>query len=152
MACRKIVFLDIDGVLNSTKYRKDHPEGRDNKAIDPGALARLEVLLQATDASVVVSSTWRMEWSLFKLQTHLFRKGMHEKHILRFIGATPKLAAKRGREIDTWLKYAPPVEAFIILDDSSDMTPYMRRLIRVDNEYGLLDSHVQKAVAMLKDP
>ena len=52
---RPIVFLDIDGVLNSTASRA---EGDHN--IAPPLLANLQHIVATTGAEIVLSSTWRL--------------------------------------------------------------------------------------------
>ncbi|MGC2316150.1 MAG: HAD domain-containing protein, partial [Bradyrhizobium sp.] len=54
----KVIFLDIDGVLNCEKT----PNPRKFPYIvDAALLARLRQLLERTGASVVLSSTWRYD-------------------------------------------------------------------------------------------
>jgi hypothetical protein len=59
-----VLFLDIDGVLNSTAYwwreGQDVPMGQAG-AIDPAAVARLNRIIEATGAVVVLSSSWRRQ-------------------------------------------------------------------------------------------
>jgi hypothetical protein len=52
----KVIFLDIDGVLNTTATPKP---ANDSRVVDPMLLARFRKLLFDTDAEVVLSSTWR---------------------------------------------------------------------------------------------
>lgn len=51
----RVLFLDIDGVLN---HRAVFVPG-DVAPICPVALARLKALIERTGATIVVSSTWR---------------------------------------------------------------------------------------------
>ena len=63
----KIIFLDIDGVLNSEDwYRKRHEEVPQHEQsaqypfyeLDPELVSNLNLIIQKTEAKVVVSSTW----------------------------------------------------------------------------------------------
>jgi hypothetical protein len=59
----KVIFLDVDGVLNSRgKWAGcDLANLTDSGTrIDPLAVARLKRIVDATDAKIVVSSTWRL--------------------------------------------------------------------------------------------
>lgn len=49
----KIIFLDIDGVINTTKYRF--------QKFDEVSMQHLEDILDATGAKIVVSSSWRSD-------------------------------------------------------------------------------------------
>ena len=77
---RKIIFLDIDGVLNSEKFYKDlsqyirwkkakeEGKSRDEQiaiaSIDPEAVQWVWYIINHTQASLVISSTWRSEAKL----------------------------------------------------------------------------------------
>ena len=127
---KKYIFLDIDGVLNSTKWfdcgrTQDYP----NSEIDPSAVLLLNGIINNTGAEVVLSSSWRIGSTPQKIEKLLVSKGFEHK-ILDF---TPRLHFKedggtvpRGCEIHQWLndmcgcEYTQNVR-YIILDDDSDM-------------------------------
>ncbi|NJO18711.1 MAG: hypothetical protein HC877_24225 [Thioploca sp.] len=52
---KKILFLDVDGVLNDAKSRKEN-----NDAMHPIYVRNLERILKETDCYIVVSSSWRV--------------------------------------------------------------------------------------------
>ena len=60
----KYLFLDIDGVLNhdewfeSEQYKK-HQENWQKSMFDPVCVERVNKILEATGARLVVSSSWR---------------------------------------------------------------------------------------------
>jgi len=150
----KVLFLDIDGVLNSTDWYKRRPSP--NLSIDPDATARLRGLLERTDARVVISSTWRILHTLPRIQAILAANGLGEFHAMRIIGATPVIPETsvlgprmgRGKEIAAWL-HLVPVDTFAIVDDDSDMGNHIDRLVQTTHEHGLLDSHVERLAEML---
>ena len=147
-----VLFLDIDGVLNSLRYLKENPEyfagGQDTpERIDPEAAARLEAVLNRTGAVLVLSSSWRILNSLSWVTEALHQRGVPSA---RFIGATPYLSSGyRGLSIQTWLHEHPEVTKFAIVDDGSDMEPYMQRLVKTTFAFGLLDNHIEQLVEML---
>ena len=53
-----LCFLDIDGVLNSRVFY-DRVGLIPQPWLDPEAVARLDRLCRAADASIVLSSAWR---------------------------------------------------------------------------------------------
>lgn len=60
---RKIIFLDIDGVLN-TKYwynqmSRSTPKDKYGYAFDPNAVANLKRIIDETGADIVISSSWK---------------------------------------------------------------------------------------------
>ena len=116
----KVIFLDIDGVLNSNDwyvYRRDYYEMDDVKnqyplyEFDPRAVERLNRIIKETGAKIVVSSSWRSGETVESLQFLFDRVGI----IGEVIGFTPHLWCKkpyedmdgyripRGCEIDWWL-------------------------------------------------
>ncbi len=108
----KIIFLDIDGVLNFYKSKK----------IDTRCLFYLKRIVKKTNAYIVLSSSWKesvlypqccSEFDNQVLDDLMNRSG------LPFIGVTPDIDPRRREvEIQEWLKTAPePVESFVIIDD-----------------------------------
>lgn len=114
----KIIFLDIDGVLNVYCESRDefgctfHKHFEDN----------LRFIIEKTDAKIVVSSTWRME-GLDVMQQMWKKRGLAGE----VIDVTPNLidvTRIRGYEIDLWLKMNKHlnVSNYCIIDDDDDMT------------------------------
>lgn len=127
----KVVFLDIDGVLNSKQY--DHMKGPMPREIvlysaeharwdlDPAAIARLNrIHTVVDDVKYVVSSTWRKTFELHELQEFLGAAGFtgeligrtpvdHELNDLKYLGHKRVMKFSytepypRGFEIQQWL-------------------------------------------------
>jgi hypothetical protein len=149
----KVLFLDFDGVLNSGAFIE--VRGYRPETLDAAAVARLNGVLARTRARVVVSSTWRLGYTLGELRDILVRHGFEGE----VIGVTPHLGraavfplqrTPRGMEIQAWLDAQPePPEAIAIVDDDEDMAHLDARLVRTDFETGLLDEHVERRVTLL---
>jgi hypothetical protein len=158
----KLVFLDVDGVLNHAGWLQSRRRHEDvgmqysfrNEeelwsacSIDPACVARLNRLYDV-GARFVLSSTWRGMHTLPVMNRLLGYHGF--TGIL--VGATPSLPGQgRGREIYEWMlamnfEERPPL---VILDDDSDMSPYMAHLVQTDYEMGLTDAHVERALKIL---
>lgn len=146
----KIIFLDIDGVLNSHQWIRANEHLLKTQQLsmhvdlDKEAVARLERLVKQTEAKIVISSTWRIVHSLSSLRDILGRHGFTGE----VIDKTPKLNIARGLEIQQWLD-KNPVESFVILDDSSDMAHLLNKLVRTSFDDGLQDKHVEAAIELL---
>ncbi len=56
----KVIFLDIDGVLNSYAY--DRQRAPDDGNIDATRLELLKLLIDKTEAKIVLTSSWREHW------------------------------------------------------------------------------------------
>lgn len=141
----RIVFLDIDGVLNSRAFY-DRVGFIPRPPLDPEAIARLDRICRETDARVVLSSAWRGD-----LQTV---RWLHERGLgAPIIGRTgwASFTGNRGSEIAEWIRSQAqhPIESFVILDDGDDMDHLLPYLIQTSHDTGLLDDHVDRAIAML---
>jgi hypothetical protein len=105
----KIIFLDIDGVLNcdKTPNPRNFPYVMDKKL-----LARLNRLLERTKARVVLSSSWRCD-PVGLLAAKYWG--------VPFIDICPdKPKNPRGKEMQKWLADHPRVTRFAIIDDEDD--------------------------------
>ncbi|MEE6452661.1 HAD domain-containing protein [Gottfriedia acidiceleris] len=57
----KIIFLDIDGVLNTDRQiRLNNLEQIDNIKFDPIAMKNLKIIVDESKANIVITSTWRV--------------------------------------------------------------------------------------------
>jgi hypothetical protein len=80
--------------------------------VDALLLARLQSVLDATGAAIVLSSTWRYD------PAGLFSARRYD---IPFIDVTPDLPRKPRRdEVTEWLGKHPEVTRFAILDDEDD--------------------------------
>lgn len=150
----KIVFLDIDGVLNGPVSSW---EGFPHSHIDPVMVARLNVIVSATDAKVVISSSWRFKYEYDELARILKDQGFEGE----VIGQTPKFNKRargmsdyvnmqRGHDIQEWLDdCGMDIESFVILDDVPDMVHLKKHLVLTQSNVGLTDKHVEKALKLL---
>lgn len=163
----RVVFLDIDGVLNYTKwYIDDRNPGNlygQEGDIDPLCIERVMKICNLTNAKVVVSSDWRIDWEGTKKR--LSRMGLDENYV---IDKTPEFIWNnmddpeyleddydtvyeytRGAEIDEWLKHNE-VENYVILDDRTDFTKEQYgHFIHIDPYEGLTDKDVERAIKIL---
>jgi hypothetical protein len=154
----KIIFLDIDGVLNnkeSAKLKKvSIPEcpcwyGREVHPFDKRCVERLNIITDLTGAKIVVSSTWRLmfEQAPQVLVEHMQKMGVTGE----VIGQTPRGSGFRGEEIQTWLDEHKDVEQFVIIDDDTDMLHLFSHLVQTRTTMGIEDEDVDKAITMLTD-
>lgn len=152
----RVIFLDFDGVLNSVasiiyhNRRKLEGTGEvfSHKSFCPIALSNLQYILEELpDVQVVVSSTWRKYNTLTALQDIFMQCNILPE---RMVGTTPVDPGRyRGIEIESYLKDHPEVTSFVIIDDDSDMKPYMDRLVQTDSGNGLMFTDAEKVIEML---
>ena len=147
----KMIFLDIDGVMNSKRNAlRLQAEGVSDKLMrqfDPEAVQCLNRILNDTGAQIVISSTWRRLWSLDSLRSHFKEQGVERPE--RIVGETPTVfSGCRGREIELWLR-DHDCDGFLILDDDSDMTPFMEKLVKTSFDNGLTATEANEVMERL---
>ena len=115
-----LLFLDVDGVLNTGSVTHAHPAALkiDNwpHALDLALLHRLKSVQQQTEALFVLSSTWRDN----DLGKRLLAIGFAAVGISCDLvaGATPLLCQPRIDEIKKWLAdHAPACKRWVAVDD-----------------------------------
>ena len=150
----KVIFLDIDGVLNHEQHYKwlmetDEPTLMQRTypytEFNPKSCQLLNEIIKETDAKIVVSSSWRLD-GLAKLNK-----------LFRFFGlpnaidVTPCLNTARGIEIGAWLAAHPEVTNYVILDDDEDMNAEQMPFFIKTNPYedGLNNKDKNKAIELL---
>lgn len=148
-APNRVLFLDIDGVLNSLSSVL--ALGNPNDHLDPVCVGLMARLLKETDTQVVVSSTWRIGRTVLALQNELDRVGAH-KIANRIIGRTGDgHDGRRGLQIKEWIEKNDPSCTYVIVDDDSDMLPeQMPYFVKTDFDEGFRASHYRKAMNILK--
>ena len=152
---RKIIFLDIDGVLNSSEF-DDHCRG--TYLIDPAAedlldaeaVMTLRYIVDQTGAEVVMSSSWReypeAKWHAI-MQLDLYG--------VQVIDSTPpsspfKTWDYRNEEIKAWLDQHPEVTSYLILDDiPMTYLEQAQHQVLTTMQKGLLREHADKAIEIL---
>ena len=147
----KVIFLDIDGVLNSEKYIRRC--GRYGVVIDPTRMVLLKQIVDQTNAKIVLSSSWREHWSKDAKASDSVGKeldAVFNKYGLTIFDKTDEFS-RREVEIEAWLMMHPKTLAFVVLDDRFLDSPVLRGHVVKTSNYvdGLDEAGVQKAINIL---
>ena len=119
----RIIFLDIDGVLN----RDGDDENGNHEFFNENMVKELAYIISRTNAKVILSSSWRGAFINYihgYKDSHVeFQQFMDllQRYDIYVYGMTPN-GDMRGRltrplEIRSWLSLYPEIESFVILDD-----------------------------------
>lgn len=135
----RVVFLDIDGVLNYTKwYIDDRNPGNlygQEEDIDPLCIERVMKICNLTNAKVVVSSDWRIDWK--GTRKRLSRMGLDENYV---IDKTPEFI---------WNNLSDPE----YLEEDWDRTDFTKEqhghFVHIDPYEGLTDEDTIKSIEIL---
>jgi len=133
----KLIFLDIDGVLNS----------HGNPKIEPDKVLFLNEIVKETGAEVVITSTWRIGQSIDMLQKTLNDLGFTGI----VVGKTAELWC-RGEEIDNYL-YQQNITSqkdakYVVIDDLW-VSGHENKQVKTKTKHGLTKWHVDLAIMML---
>ena len=133
----KVLFLDIDGVVNRAGTRQRY---RGFMGIDPFLASKVCKIIFDTDAAVVLTSTWR----------HI-PGGREEvdRHVYKTFDVTPIAdTGFRGEEVKMWLNQHPEVTRYAILDDDSDFDAD-QPLFKTTWQTGITDEIAQQVTEYL---
>lgn len=162
----KIIFLDIDGVLN---YRHCKASCGMFRGIEKKCVRNLAKIVHETGAAIVLSSTWRLDWipdyayrkhidinnrsyAGKYLRNHLWKKGN-----LVAEDGTPDLGfggVKRDGEILEYLKKHPHIKEYVILDDepflfNMDNKAISHHVVFTHDTIGLTEKDADLAIKIL---
>jgi hypothetical protein len=163
----KLIFLDIDGVLNSHEW--DELAGSTD--ICPELMKRLNDIVAETKAGVVISSAWRymilggamtLDGFDYLMRTH----GSHFKIIghtkdeekclhcgfVNKAGPYCKNCEKtttRGNLIAAWRKENNHIEEYVVIDDMDLDLSSTHPFVQTQGDVGLSDENVNKAIEIL---
>ena len=154
----KIIFLDFDGVVTTVKS---------HWRFDAEKMALLGEILDATDAKIVITSSWRR----YTLEDTIdfITKREKERGCVPFafpdrvIDITQRMYAfcfpnmdkhygvVRGEEIRRWQEENDACECpYVILDDDTDMLLWQKdNFVQTDGELGLSATDCWKAIVIL---
>ena len=162
-----IIFLDIDGVLNTNEsFKKEYYRSKELNRdriypIDEVRLLYLLEIVKLTDAKIVLTSSNRLNF--IKHDNKLIPLNgigkdiinSFNRHNLSIYDITPYDNNRiRGNEIKMWLENNNNVDNYIIIDDEEvGLELYKDKLIKtnINNEvYGLNVRHIDKDIKKLK--
>ena len=153
---RKIIFLDLDGVMDNGKYdlylnKYNLPEKDDYGVLfDPDCIAAFKHVIDETKADIVISSSWKSDMSIDEI-----KRMWKERNLPGMpIDVTPTISRHRGDEIAAWLTLCPDPCRYVIIDDeqreqfNTDQLPY---LVTTDGYDGLTMPLADKAIEILNN-
>lgn len=160
-----IIFLDIDGVLNSDKWRYEHEkEIKEGILIDAEKIHLLGQLVENTDAKIVLHSGWKfwfdMEMMPLRKEAGIFLRLLREEGIYiedctpdlttEEIRETKKFSLVKADEILKWLSEHTEVKNWVVLDDLDlNHIEIAKHQIRTNGSIGLTWENIIQAEKML---
>ena len=153
-----ILFLDIDGVINTPMWKENQGKvlrptfnfPKHGKANNWQACQWVSQFCMQFGYSIVVSSTWRIDMSIDQLRDLLYNSGINKK--IAIIGKTPYIKGQmRGYEIEKWIMLHSNLihlNKFLIFDDDADMVhpELMDRLVQTRLGAGFMEEEFVAAI------
>lgn len=137
----KVIFLDIDGVLNN--YDLVRRNGFDY--IDPDMVVGFSRAVRGTGADIVLSSFWRLD-----LKDRALVDAALSVHGMSVRARTPSLFGPRANEISSWLGDNPWVKRYAILDDDEGAGVGMEHsFFQTDPEIGITGPIIDRLISHL---
>lgn len=160
----KVIFLDVDGVLNSIGWmKKNDRKKHGNCEINPENIKMLKEIADKTEAKIVLSSTWRnVDGEDGEPRHPMYDYLVDElrEFGIEIFSRTPLINNDRPKEIKAWLDETSfEIESFISIDDDFCEKDYEKqgiynRLIKTqfwNEKGGLQEKHVEKAIQLLNE-
>lgn len=165
----KYIFLDIDGVLNSYEvcelnkekfgisngfggwFREEDIPTLENVLWGEDLVQNLKFIVDATNAKIVISSTWRNHFSVEKFKEMFALYGYNHCPI---IGLTEN-SGTRGKEIQDYLDYLIVKDSdvninYVILDDNDQFLAHQKdNFVHTSMMVGLTRQDAMKAIKIL---
>ncbi len=144
---RNVLFLDIDGVLNSEDWFTRTANGKG--MFDPKCVELLNYITDNSNTDIVLSSSWRMDENVNNI---LYNHGITGN----IIDKTSRLALEidylcRGNEIQKWL-LENEYNNYVILDDDFDMlVSQLDNFVHIDYKVGLSEENVKSILKILNE-
>lgn len=164
-----IIFLDIDGVLNSAEFaeRNYNETGKGLfmfDFVDPFAVDSMKKFLDKhPDIRLVISSSWR--YGNVHKTVDFFRSNGMSPLADYVIGDTPRsYSGERGKEIQWFLEHIGTdvmgdfiidndikVDRYVIVDDDFDMLDFQKEnnLVKIDSMHGITNNDYDKIEKIL---
>ena len=150
----KILFLDIDGVLN----KQDVVSMYDDKAILSEKITLINQIVEKTKCVIVVISNWATILSFQRLCERLYEKGLIEETIFTAIGhdetptvtdEQPVSVIKKDFFIKTFIE-EHKIKSYVVIDDSLESNDIDKNHIVIPkSNQGIVEGDVFKAIDIL---
>lgn len=148
----KVLFLDIDGVLNTDRQHWHcqmngiTPVDEFGYEFDHKAVDNLATILEETGAEIVISSSWKF----LGLQT--LQKMWEDRKLPGTILDITSDGKSKGWEIDEWLmECESQVNRYAIIDDENDILPkQLNHFVQTNSQFGITCKDAERVITILR--
>lgn len=156
----KVIFLDIDGVLNSEKFL----ENNKNQPIDRNSVGILKNIIDKTGAVIVMSSGWRLWFDDSMLPHDGYSQCLYEilcEFNIKLFGKTPDFSTEeirtrktfshvKAKEIIAWLNEHKFVDKYVVIDDLDLKNEEINaHLVKINGQVGITEADARRVIDMI---
>ena len=115
----RVIFLDVDGVLNSNPAMRGGKPTGGILGVDEDKLPVLQEIIMRSGAFVVLTSTWKHNWGTpWQPGSVRYLTDKLRQFNIEIMGITTEsVPGERGKGIRRWLEYHGPFDGWAVLDD-----------------------------------
>lgn len=163
---RNVLFLDIDGVLNSNFWNDTHQrEISDGVLVDEEKVRLLAGLVRSTNAEIILHSGWRFWYDGDGVPLREEARNLSKllaKEGLKITGVTPDLTTEeirrtrkfslvKAEEILLWVSLHEDIGGWVVLDDLDlHNAEISKHQVKTDQTVGLTVEDVHRAEKLLR--
>ena len=150
-----VILLDIDGVLVTTPaWRKAEIEADGFLKFNEVASKNLARIINETNATIVLTTTHRITYSLEKWNAILNARGIYPSSISKINDKDSlRTMADRATEIKAWVDELDPSVKYVVIDDDTSINnlpaAIKNRWVLTKSMIGLDDTAAEKALVIL---
>jgi len=156
----KVIFLDIDGVLNSEEFFKNNT----NQSIDKNSVSILKNIVDKTGAIIVMSSGWRLWFDGNMMPEDGYSQCLYDilcEFDIKLFGKTPDFSTEeirtrktfshvKAKEITAWLNEHEIVDKYVVIDDLDLKNEEINaHLIRTNGQVGITGDDAMRIIDVL---
>lgn len=156
----KVIFLDIDGVLNSEEFLKNNP----NQAINKNGVSILKSIVDKTGAVIVMSSGWKLWFDENMLPQDGYSQCLYDilhEFNIKLFGKTPDFSTEeirtrktfshvKAQEITAWLNGHKTIEKYVVIDDLDLRNEKINNhLVKINGQIGITEDDARCIINMI---
>lgn len=151
---KRVIFLDIDGVLCTARSHFAHGTSKMMLEWDVTGCALIQSICEKSGAKIVISSTWRIDAHQEELFPRLLKHGLYQylfcDRAASSEWATPWVPShSRGHEISRWIEKNGPISDYLIIDDNDDFSgDQLNRFIQTEPTNGFSAEDYQASLKL----
>lgn len=157
----KVIFLDIDGVLNSEDFFRNNPD----QAIDKNCVSILKNIVDKTGAVIVMSPGWRLWFDDNMMPEDGYSQCLYDilcEFDIKLFGKTPDFSTEeirtrktfshvKAKEVNAWLnEYETIVDKYVVIDDLDLKNEEINEhLVRINGQIGITENDAVRIIDMI---